>query len=310
MAKTVGVTMFFDLKCLPDASKTLRPVEFYVEKGRVTLALDVPLIIFCDSETRPWLEKIRKESSKAETIYVEKRLIDYDFYTFNHPIIVKNRAVSPHYKSPEERNTPSYCIAQVFKLITMELASRIYPDATHYAWIDLGCSHIADKAAEYLPKLLAKPRPKIACTYIHYRPRKMLEPIQEFIKYGAPCTIATTVFTIQKEYVSLFYTRIMNIFYEALSRGVGHNEEVLMAYLFDRYPDMFSLHYGDYYSCVCNYHYVIRDYPAIKRFFIIETLRNQRQDLTRDCALKVLESVEKGYLHLEQNEINELKSIL
>jgi hypothetical protein len=69
--------MFFDLKSLPDATATVRPVEFYVNNGRTTLSTQAPMVIFCDSETRPWIEKIRQEAAPAQTsLYIEKNITD------------------------------------------------------------------------------------------------------------------------------------------------------------------------------------------------------------------------------------------
>jgi hypothetical protein len=94
-----------------------------------------------------------------------------------------------------------------------------------------------------------------------------------------------------------------------LSKGVGHNEEACLAYLYDRYPEMFTLYYGDYYSSICNYHNIRMDYETIKRCFIEETMNNHNYKIAKECASKVIESIEKGTLSLSEEEIIYLKSI-
>jgi hypothetical protein len=90
--KSVSVTMFFDLKSLPDATTSVRPVEFYVENGRTTLSTKSPMVIFCDETTKVWIEKLRNEvCPEEETIYIVKKITDYDFYKLNHSIIKENR---------------------------------------------------------------------------------------------------------------------------------------------------------------------------------------------------------------------------
>ena len=143
MVKSVGVTMFFNLKELPDALPNVRSPEFYVENARPTLGVRYPLVIFCDKVTRPWIEKMRNECAPGETThYVEKNITEYDIYKQNHSIITENRKKGPGYKQWYERNTPSYCITTVFKFTAMYLASKIVPDATHCVWVDFGAQHI------------------------------------------------------------------------------------------------------------------------------------------------------------------------
>jgi hypothetical protein len=309
MPTTVCVTMFFDLKSLPDATTTVRPVEFYVNNGKTTLSTQAPMVIFCDSETRPWIEKIRQEAVPTQTtLYIEKNITDYDFYKLNHGVIKENRNQSSGYKDPNERNTPSYCITTTFKFLAMKMAKQAM-QASHYAWLDFGCAHIADQASVYIPKMLENPHPKMSCAYIHYRPSHALRDMKSYLMHGNPCSLAATVFTIQSEYVDLAYIRAMSVFYEQLSKGVGHNEEGVFVYLYDRYPDMFTLYYGDYYSCLTNYHHVHRDYNTIKYCFIQEALNSGKLELAKTCASKLLESVQMGTLILPVEEIQFLSNV-
>jgi hypothetical protein len=180
---------------------------------------------------------------------------------------------------------------------------------SHYAWIDFGCAHIADQASVYIPKMLETPHPKVSCAYIHYRPSHAVKDMKSYLTHGNPCSLAATVFTIQCEYVDLVYSRAMSIFYEQLANGVGHNEEGVLVYLYDRYPDMFTLYYGDYYSCLTNYHNVRRDYNTIKYCFIQEALHNGKHDLAKMCAKNLLDSVELGTLTLPSEEVQFLRGL-
>jgi hypothetical protein len=305
---SVGVTMFFNLKSLPDATAAVRPVEFYVNNGRTTLSQQTRMVILCDSQTRPWIQELRNSLAPGvETVYVEKSLLEYDHYKLNHNIITENRRGNSNYT--ESRNTPSYCITTTLKFHAIKIAEQIFPDATHYFWIDFGCAHIAKEADVYLPKMLASPNPKVSCAYIHYRPVNEVEPMERYLHAGNPCSLAATIFSVEKSYVNALYTRAMSIFYEMLSKRVGHNEEAVLAYLYTRFPDMFHLYYGDYYSTASNYHYVVRDFHPIRWFFMENAIRNGRRDLAKTCAENILASIERGLFQLPDTDVAFLRSI-
>ncbi len=301
-----AVTMFFDLKSLPDSSARLRPVEFYVKHGEVTLSQNVPLVILCDSTTRPWIEPLRARLSSSPTVYIEKSLHEYDHYRLNYDIVKANRKDNIPYK--ESRCTISYCLATTMKFHAIKLAEGVFPEATHYFWLDFGCSHIAINAETFLPLVLREPNPKVSCSYIHYRSHNEINNMESYLSEINPCGLAATIFSVEREYVNKFYTRAVSIFYEMLSRGVGHNEEAILVYLYDRFPEMFHLYYGDYYSAICNYKYVCRDYESIKRYYISNCLRNGKLAHVKDCARVILESVERGHLSLPTSELELLRS--
>jgi hypothetical protein len=158
--------------------------------------------------------------------------------------------------------------------------------------------------------MIESPNPKFSCVYINHRSHTEIENMESYLEYCNPCSLAGGVWTIDKDLVDLFYTRFMSIFYEQLSKGVGHSEEGILVYMYDRYPEMFHLNYGDYYSLLTNYHNVIEDYNTIKTFFINKTIQNGRNDLAKVCVKRVLDSVKNGSLELPEEEISFLKSII
>lgn len=308
--KCVGVTMFFNLKPLSDTTELTRSQEFYKKNCVATLSIKNPLVIFCDSTTRAWIEPLRKSLSEAETQYVEKNITDYEHYKVNFPIIVNNRKTSPTYNNPDNRNTPSFLLTTTFKYYALQMASEIIQDASHYIWVDFGCQHIVWEAQTRLQAIFDNPRSKVTMTYIHYRSSQDVKDMKAYLSNGGPCSLAATVFSIEKSYMNLFFTRCMTIFYEQLSNMVGHNEEQVFVYLYDRYPEMFNLVYGDYYSTVSNYHDVVRDYHCIRQCFINKALSSGRRDLVTTAAAAILESHAKGKLELPQGELDFLRTLV
>jgi hypothetical protein len=296
--------MYFNLRDLPDATAQVRPPEFYLEKSRPLLALPNPMVIFCDLETRHKIEDIRNELAPGYlTSYIEKSITEYDFYKLNHPIIKNNRKSGSGYFN-DARNTPSYFITTVFKIIALQIAEQRNDfNSTHYAWIDFGLSHLApDNFQNAAMALLKAPRSRISLVYIHYRSSEELKNMNNFLT-NFSCGTASSVMTVEREYVSKFYTAVMSIFYEQLLKGMGHAEEQIITYCYDRHPELFTLIYGDYYSQLTNYHNPVRDYPAIKQHFIKNAIAANRIDLAKDAIKALLKSVDSGLINIDPTEV-------
>jgi hypothetical protein len=306
----VGVSMFFNLKPLGDSNEAVRPSEFYEKNCRATLSIKSPLVLFCDSVTRKWIQPLRSKLSDAPTYYIEKPLQEYDFYALNHPIIVANRKDKSLYQDPSNRNTPSYFLTCMFKVVALKLASEIVPDASHYAWIDFGCQHVVWEAESRLETVLNSPRPKVAMTYIHYRSNNFINNVERCLWSQGVCSLAGTVYTVEKAYVNVFYSRCLSVFYEQLSLTVGHNDEQVYMYVYDRFPELFTLVYGDYYSVVSNYHGPVRDYHTIKHCFINTAIAAGRRDLASDCAIALIKSYETGKLILYKDDLDYISSLV
>ena len=277
--------MYFNLKSLSDSTQEVRPKSFYLDKGAAILGLDSPMIVFCDETC---VEDIRQIRENRPTEYIIKPFTEYDFYTDLCPIVRRQREGDKKYIT--NRNTPSYCVLSLFKIYAIYLSSLTNPfKTTHFAWVDFGGSHVMRNLSSAVSELVLKPHPKIAMCYIHYRSREELRDNSPFHN-GGLCGVAGGGFTVEATYASRFYTGCMSIFYELLSKGKGHAEEQVMTYFYDRYPELCTLYYGDYYSILSNYSGVREDYPSIRRFFIQESLNKGRKDLAAACAKTVLAS--------------------
>lgn len=277
------VTMFFDLKSLPDASSQLRPVEFYLEKAKDVLSLDYPMVIFCDSNTKVKLETLR---GSKQTHYIERNITEYDYFKFLHPIISENRK---KYPSPDPRNTASYFLLMIFKFYALFLSKQgnYFPNTSHYFWIDIGASHVVRGIPNNIPKILNNPREKITCCYIHYRCKDELYPMNKYLSNGGKTGIAGGVISVEESFINKFYSKILSIFYQQIFEGIGHSDEQVLTYCYDQNPEMFTLYFGDYYSLVNNYHKSIEDHYSIHNYFI----RNARNAGREDLVTKALQTL-------------------
>lgn len=313
MLKPTIVTMYFNLKELPDTSKETRSIEFYLKNGRGTLQLPYPMVLFCDSVTKPLLKSLRDElvdPNEAPTIYIERNLNDYDFYKMCWPLITENRKKSNYYKNPGDRNTVSYLLVCMFKIIAIQIASqRNDYGSCHYFWMDFGCSHIAkNNMYDASIKMLENPNPKISLLYVNYRCNKTLIDMYNVVNSGT-CGMAGTVFSAQKDYITPFCSYMWSIFYEMIARGVGHTDEQVFTYCYDRHPELFTIYFGDYYSVITNYHYVCQDWHTIKWCFIQKAQQAGRHDLAQAAAKSILEGWEKKQSDFPDSEVENMRLI-
>lgn len=314
MSKPTIVTMYFNLKNLKDSSRETRSIDFYLKNGRGTLQLPYPMVLFCDSVTKPLLQALRDElvdPLEVPTVYIERNLDDYDFYKMCWSVISENRKKSTYYKNHGDRNTVSYLLVCMFKIIAIQTASQRNDfGSNHYFWIDFGCSHIAkNKMYESSIKMLEKPNPRISALYVHYQSKASLENMTHVVNSGT-CGMAGTVFSAEKSYITPFCAHMWSIFYEMVARGVGHTDEQVFTYCYDRHPELFTIYYGDYYSVIRNYHYVCQDWHLIKWGFIIEAQRAGRHDLAKAAAKSVLEGYEKKDTDFPESELNYMREIV
>ena len=311
MYKTTIVTFYFNLKDLEDATSEMRDDSFYYEKGRETLKLPYPMVIFCDKITYPHIREIRNEYvDESLTAFVVKSLTEYEFYDENYETIKKNRIPYEFYTN--SRNTPSYFLATMFKIKAIFLAHKHqYFNTEYYAWIDFGGSHVLRDFATSAPAMLDNPNPKISACYIHYRggTTDELHSMQEYLKTGGPCAIAGGIITVDASLVEKFYQGVFSIFHELLFNGVGHSEESALTYFYDRHPELWNVYYGDYFSLLSNYHAPIHDYGCIRRYFINKAINKGRKDLASECARQIIATVESGKLVLSETELKEVRDI-
>ena len=291
MVKTTVVTMFFNLKYLKDASNTTRDLDFYMNNGKATLQLRYPMVVFCDESTVDMIKKIRDDLGESvKTTYVVRKLMEYDFYSQNFEMIEEHRKKNPHYGSPEERNTTSYFLATMMKPICLRIAKQRNPYNTpYYAWVDFGCNHVLKNVAEYAPRMLDNPHPKISTCYIHYRTKEEISDVHNYLKHGGPCALASTCFTIETSYVDRFYNGMMEMFYMQLFNEIGHADEQTMTLCYNKYPDLFTIYNGDYYSVLTNYHTAQADLNSIKYHFIYNSINAKDFKLAKEAIARVLD---------------------
>ena len=307
MARPVIVTEFFDLTKLEDQNSSTRSIDYYIRNGKGMLCLPYPMVIFCDTVTKPLIQSVREEATSAPTVYVEKNLAEYDHYKNNCKIVKENRTTGGWYGS-HTRNTVSYFLTTSFKFVALNIADQRNDfDATHYFWIDFGLHHtVGEELFEYSKAIFENPNPKISSMYINYRSSKDLQKM-EWVCNNGQCGMAGGFFSVERPYANKLYSLAMSVFYEQINRGVGHADEQIFTFCFDRRPEYFTIYYGDYKSLMCNYHEIRRDIWLIKECFIKKTMNACKRELAERVVKMALES---KTLQLSQEDREMFQQIL
>jgi len=288
MDKTTIITMFFNIKKLKDSSESTRPIDFYFENSVDVLKLNYPMVIFCDEDTYNPIKNIRNSHlQNNKTVYIVKDFDSYEYYQNCWNIISNNRIKRG--EPLDKRNTVSYLLMGMFKPYAFNFVhNKNFFNTEYYAWIDVGCKHIVNELSTYAPLMLNNPNSKVSVCYIHYRKHEELCNMQEYMKYGGPCGIASTAYTVEASYVHKYYTSMFSIFYEHLYNEVGHTDETVLTYCYNKYPDMFTIYGGDYYSVFVNYHKPTQDINVIVNCFIKNAIEDNKIDLCKNMAIKIL----------------------
>lgn len=272
--KMILVSMFFDLRSYDTKNQATRPVSFYIENCRKTLELDNQMVLFCDSTTRPIIETIR---GSRPTTYVERSLMDYDYLKMLLPMVESARKNKPHYND-SNRATSLYFLLMLMKVYAVAQAKTLHT-ANTYMWIDMGISHMSHGFPDALLRIIDAPRPKISACCVHYRTKGELYPVESFLQYGGPTAYAASMFTVEHAYVDRLYTAMFSVLYDQVSNGLGHSDEQCLVYVIDRHPEWFSVYFGDYNSCLTNYHKIVESVESIKKFVIPGLIADKRFDL-------------------------------
>lgn len=295
------VTGYFDLTKRPDASKEIkgRPHSFYFESAHSTMAIDSPLIIFCEPESKEALEKLRPDHLKDKTHFILCTFDDFPMTKY-YDQIIENRKKVP---SADPRNTASYYLFCMARYAMLKEAMRLNPfNSTHFAWINVCIERYGYKNVMHLEDVIKIQRDKVSTCYIDYIPPSMVTNLSEYFLWGR-CSLCSGFFTGNKYYLSTFCDLVEEQFLKYLHLGYGHADEQLFSPIYFEHPHLFDVYFGDYMGMITNYSKVRDNLDCIIFNFIQNTCNNQAYDL----CYKACKAVWTYLTEISPNEHRPLK---
>lgn len=247
------VTAYFDLTRMPDASAAIkaRPRGHYLESAKATLALEQPMVVFCEKESADILKLFRPQHLHGITQF---RVIDFETLpmTQYRAKIAENRVKYPY--RGDERNTPSYyllCMAR-YAMLKQVMNDNPY-QSSHFSWLNICIERMGYKNLIHLDSVFrGKPRDKVSTCYIDYIPETLVKNVPAYLETGR-CSLCSGFFTGRKEYLYDFCNRVEEKFVYFMHLGYGHADEQLFSAVYFNKQDLFDLYYGDYSNMITNY---------------------------------------------------------
>lgn len=271
------VTAYFNLTKCSDASDEInkRDETHYLYHSISTLSLPYNLVIYCDQDTLPKIQKIRPEFLKDKTEYIVCNFEEFQFvkngkkqnenFSDYRKKIAENRTNHPYYF--DNRNTASYYLFCMSRYIMLkDVITRNPFGSTHFSWINFCIERMGFKNLICLDEALSIKRDKFSTCYIDYIPESLVKNTPVYFEWGR-CSMCSGFFTGNAKYMYEVCDLIENKFLEYLDMGYGHADEQLYSPVYFQNPDLFEHYYGDYTEMISNYVYVYdRPEPPIYNF--------------------------------------------
>jgi len=255
--KTMVVTAFFNLQKREPPMSGRRSPEIYLELSkRKTLALNLPMIIYCDPEYVVRIRKMRSELSSAPTEVIGKALEDWEYHKYKKNIVeafTTGKMVSLREKFPWKVNG-IYCLLVWTKMACCADAIKRNPfQAERIVWFDFGLGYLEDENPNFGKHLQAywdSTIDKIKTTQRWY-------VNEEIVKSKAFCTEDGFAFTGgfiggSIENMSWFITQFNRQIQSLMAEGLFLFEEQIIGRIYVEYPERFDMSYGDYKNLVDN----------------------------------------------------------
>lgn len=303
------VTAYFDLTRMPDASPEIkaRSRTHYFQSACATLALDQPMIVYCEADAMEELKAMRPQRLHEKTRFIAVDFESLPLTKFRAQI-QENRRTHPDYQG-DPRNTASYYLLCMARYALVKRAMEENPfSSTHFAWLNICIERMGYKNVAHLEDVFCgPPRDKVSMAHIDYIPRSELEPVSSYLKFGR-CSFCSGFFTGRADYFKEFCDRVEAQFMTYLEAGYGHADEQLFCPVYYAKPELFEVYYADYQQMVTNYRYVYENTGITQRLVIPKSAAAGDMAVCSQACKFLLASVEKGVLTLPANEIETLRA--
>ena len=310
------VTAYFNLTKCPDASPEIcaRDKDYYFSHAYSTLSLPYNLVVYCDAESLPEIQKRRPAWFADKTHYILREFDELRFVKGGAPLketfadyrdkIRENRRNKPYYF--DNRNTASYylfCMAR-YAMLKETILSNPFK-STHFAWINFCIERMGFQNLIRLDEGLAVKRDRFSTCYIDYVPESIVNNTHEYFRFGR-CSMCSGYFTGSGYYMYEVCDLVENKFLQYLSEGYGHADEQLFSPVYFEHPDLFEHYYGDYLQMITNYKYVY-DAPEPPIYnFVRNSYRHGNYAKCLEGCRFLQASIDKGTCKLSDEYMNEL----
>lgn len=296
---TTIITCLYDIRAREtrqeEGEEEVRSVMNYLELGKSMLGVDLPMIIYTDSETiKEAIVAIRSDMADKTSVIMlplEETIFYKDLGAIEeamktHSIVNRNK----------KKDTPLYVILNNNKFDFLERAIAANPFATEYfLWMDFGIQHCAKaspqdwiEVAEKWPAFMARHPDKIHHLRIHTvtkNPNISWKEYFSFIYHH----VAGSCFGGRSEKVLEYSTTFQETWHEVLHKEKWYQlDEAIMTIITERFPERFRFWYGDYDGLIVNFLETRRSLPLV-----FQTAQRHLDARRYEESEKVLQTLDK-----------------
>ena len=296
------VTGVFDLSSLPDAVDVLleRDIAHFLRHSTATLALDQPMVIFCEPKTLEALKERRPQHLHAKTKFIVMEFSEFPLYRYKEQILANRKA---HPEIDHNRCNPSYYLLCMARYAMLKRVMEENPfESTHFAWLNICIERMGPSNVRYLPDVFTTFRDKVSTCFIDYVSYALTQNPAVYYQYGR-CSLCSGFFTGRRDYLTRFCNLVEEKFLHYLKLGYGHADEQLFAPVFYENRELFEVYYGDYSEMITNYHWVRERAHEPLRLLIQRSYDGEDYTVCLDGCRKLWASFKKGYATLKDDEV-------
>lgn len=247
------VSCLFDLEKREQTGR--RPIDFYFAHGDLILGLQQPLVVYADPELVPWIRESRLDRGLGKLT----RVVELPMEALALFPLAQTIAGYPTYANDNPlKGTPLHQIVQWSKFDLLERSMQDDPfDTRHFAWIDFGVGHVAEPPVVF-PHTTSRVAFLEMCSTA---PREVANKL-EFLGLERG-RIAGGFFRGPREPLRSLVAAFREELEETLAARFRPNEQMLLAWLAMKRPDLFEFYVGDYASVLTNWDHVRRDVETV-----------------------------------------------
>ncbi len=232
-----------------------RTTETYLQYFNLLIKNNFELICFCEDDIK---EIIHNKFNFKNTYPYDKENTFYKYYEKQKEIMYSKefKKLIEHRKNSPECNSVDYNIVNHNKIIFLNRAKELFPNYTHYAWIDFGYTRNEDKIIKDFDFSILDDKIYIA-SMIKLSKDEICDPIQNCINPTE--IIQGSMYVVPKnklEWMLEVYNNTL-LYFENLN--IVDDDQAILLYIYKENIDKFNL------------------YVTKKWFELIRTLRKRNQ---------------------------------
>jgi len=254
MSKTTLVTCLFDCHQGTDFDAK----SYYYKKSLRTLAVEQPMIIFCEKKNEKFFRKIREGLDLEEmTHIITCELSDFYFYKLRDKIDKRFR-----HSDGDKTKNPDIYVIWFSKYEMMARSIDLNPfNSTHFGWIDVNLlnktlnkslNYIDDSVYAKLNEICNNPKDRFSLQLLNFwHPKDYTDLKIFFSEYR--WIVCAGFFTTDIPSIKFLHPKFNEKAEELIMKGFCQGEESVFAFLVDQYPEMFNFSIGDYEDLINHY---------------------------------------------------------